>query len=675
MLEKIQKLTLCFLWQNLNSDKKPHSELREWFNKERHTNSGRFFSYLVEPVGKIEKYYCLSADSKDENTSILEGFDIGSLNDNAAEKIPFNRPSGPQSPQIGPVIKRSYSSNAGPGPSTKILNSTIKSFKEKAEGELPWSDYFKEAISVFTREKLCYIGEIIEKKNKTAFDLAIDKIPEQNETVFLIFKDNKGKLPGEVPEYIEYLNTMIDGESKYSTLKSPGQQLPYCPLCNKKNAIVYASGCSAAGINIFNIDREGAFAGITNVNAHLSYAICADCADLLYIFKFHIIDKYITYIAGHKALVIPDVNLDMKSVSRFIQHFQVYAKGLASNKIEDANKAANIEQTQLLRVLADSRAVTTIDIIWADFGQKVENIRGIITDILPSRLRRIYELGKKFDDIINPVFPKYKIETISFDVNLSFLFQLFKRPGGKKAKKINESKKLFKLKKLIAESIYKKKNIPEKRFWEETMITARWYLFDFFDPETSSFGILNEGYSDKMNKKWLTFAGWIRHLAMALEYFKYMEVMNRMDNKRTYIPASKALGPYFNDDCGINTDYKAFAFILGILYGRVMSIQGAKGVNVGSNALTWLKRLTLSGKDLPELFIKVREKLLAYNAEGNERTREIIHELGTLGFRLGNDIKLDQIECCYFLLLGQSISVDIFPKEIKIEGEEKDERK
>ena len=55
----------------------------------------------------------------------------------------------------------------------------------------------------------------------------------------------------------------------------------------------------------------------------------------------------------------------------------------------------------------------------------------------------------------------------------------------------------------------------------------------------------------------------------------------------------------------------------------------------------------------------------AYDDEKSQKTREIIHELGKLGCKLGSDIKLDQINCCYFLLLGQSICVDIFSKENK----------
>ena len=163
----------------------------------------------------------------------------------------------------------------------------------------------------------------------------------------------------------------------------------------------------------------------------------------------------------------------------------------------------------------------------------------------------------------------------------------------------------------------------------------------------------------------MSFAGWIKHLAITLKYFNYIGVTKIMENKRTYNPELEELKPYFTEDSGINNDEKAFAFILGILYGRVMQIQGAKGVNVSSNALTWLKRLTLSGKDLPELYVKVREKLLAYDAENVKMVRALIKELGNLGNILGNDIKLDQTSCCYFLLLGQSLSVEFFPPKEK----------
>ena len=128
-----------------------------------------------------------------------------------------------------------------------------------------------------------------------------------------------------------------------------------------------------------------------------------------------------------------------------------------------------------------------------------------------------------------------------------------------------------------------------------------------------------------------------------------------------YQPQSDLLRPYFGPESGIDTDQKAFAFILGTLYGKVMQVQAAKGFNVGANALTWLKRLTLTGNDLPELYCKVREKLLTYETESSPAVREVLEELGDLGTRIGDSFDLSQVATCYFLLLGQSVAVRVLP--------------
>ena len=133
-----------------------------------------------------------------------------------------------------------------------------------------------------------------------------------------------------------------------------------------------------------------------------------------------------------------------------------------------------------------------------------------------------------------------------------------------------------------------------------------------------------------------------------------------------YKPQMERLKPYFGPQSGINSLQKAYTFLLGVLYGKVLEVQGAKGVNVGANALTWLKRLTLKGRDLPGLYIKVREKLLAYETEKSEDVRGLIAEIGNLGWRLGDNTELDEIQTNYYLLLGQSLTKTILPaKEAK----------
>ena len=128
-----------------------------------------------------------------------------------------------------------------------------------------------------------------------------------------------------------------------------------------------------------------------------------------------------------------------------------------------------------------------------------------------------------------------------------------------------------------------------------------------------------------------------------------------------YEPQMERLKPYFGSESGIDSLQKAYAFLLGVLYGKVLQVQGARGVNVGANALTWLKRLTLKGRDLPELYVKVREKLLAYETEKSEDVRALIKEIGMIGVQLGDNIELEETPTNYYLLLGQSLTTTILP--------------
>ena len=658
MLEIMQNLALCHLWKELEGNKPPPDDLRIWFINGKENDPGKFFPYLVEPAGKIKKFYALSAYPDDDTVAFLESADIGSLEGNSAIRLPFNKPSGPQSPQIGPVIKRSYSRQKGAGPSLKILRSTLKHFYEISLSNNSCAAYFKNVNDVFNRKKIYFAGECLDCE-ENALHKAINIIPE-NEPVFLVFKDENNKLPGDIPEYRKYLSSMLDADNKYTTAKAKPVNVDYCSCCGEKDVKGYPAGLAKAGINIFNIDREGAFPNITNSNAFLSYSICENCADLLYVFKFHVMNNYISYIAGQETLMLPELYLNPELLNRFLTNYKKYIEKLDSIP----KNALSIEKQRLITLLKNEKATCTIDIVWSKEslkGQSIGKLSGQITDILPSRLRTIDSANKQFKDNHSVFFPEHRVEGFEFDLNLSFVQELLKRPGGKKAKQLNASQKLVELKRLIAESIYKQKLIFEKRFWEEVMITAKWYLLSLFEKDKPENDCLYEGYSEKKNTAWMSFAGWIKHLSMTLNYLQFMEVIKKMENKRTYFPEMEKLKDYFSDDCGINTDEKAYAFILGILYGKVMQMQGAKGVNVSSNALTWLKRLTLSGSDLPDLYVKIREKLLAYDAEGNEDIRAVIKEIGILGNKLGDEINLKQTACCYFLLLGQSLTVDILP--------------
>ena len=134
-----------------------------------------------------------------------------------------------------------------------------------------------------------------------------------------------------------------------------------------------------------------------------------------------------------------------------------------------------------------------------------------------------------------------------------------------------------------------------------------------------------------------------------------------------YTPQRDELKPFFENSratAGLDSPEKVYAFLLGTLFGKVMEVQGAKGVNVGANALTWLKRMNLTGADLPGLYIRIREKLLTYNTESSPKVRAIVEELGHLGTQIGKP-NLSKTDAGYYILLGQSLTKTLIPASPK----------
>ena len=182
--------------------------------------------------------------------------------------------------------------------------------------------------------------------------------------------------------------------------------------------------------------------------------------------------------------------------------------------------------------------------------------------------------------------------------------------------------------------------------------------------EGNTYGLLNEGIGKRGS--YLTLAGWTKHLAKYIYFLRELEVYPGMSTW-IYEPQNETLKIFFADSqrtSGLDNPHKVYAFLLGVLFGKVMEVQAARGVNVGANALTWLKRLNMTGADLPALYNKVREKLLSYETESRREVQAIVQELGILGVQIGTP-QLGKTDACYYLLLGQSLTKTLIPTREK----------
>jgi CRISPR-associated protein Csh1 len=654
MLEAMRRLALDSLWVEL--DGANHQDPEVWYRGLRQSNPGRLFSKLVENVeessssGKdTPRYYTLKADPDSDDTTILE---VHEFKPGDASRLPFNQPSGSQSAALGPIIKRTAPSKAKEaGPTAKIQETTLAVFTEIGKQGRSWSPYFREAHACLMRKTLRF-----KEKDLTgdagAFRSAVRAIDEKR-TVLLAFQDKDGRLPGEVPEYVDYLQNVL-ANTKYATGQIIAHPQSSCALCGLSPTTVYPNALRGAGINLANLDRDGAFPGIDASHAWKGYSLCVACADLLYVYWNHVAAEFLVTVAGEKALIIPETTLDPKRRRDLIKRARELAREFIINKDQ-----VPLRENKLLRLLSDDNVVTTLTFIWAEFGQRIDDVRGVVTDVLPSRLSGLTKLNEEFATRNHPLFPDVALDEFKYDLTLNTVRPLLRRPGGKKAQAVNDSRRLFELRRDLAEAVYHRAPLPE-RLWDEVHQTARWH-WDEVCAQGNAWNALYEGFSTKKNVGYLTLAGWVRQLARFLAYLRHVGVI-MAELKDIYQPTSERLKTYFTAESAIDSKDKAFTFILGVLYGKLLQVQAGRGVNVAANALTWLRRLSLSGNDLPELYVKIREKLLTYDTEGNDAVRELLTELAELGTRLGN-FNLDETTTCYFLLLGQSLAVKILPSK------------
>ncbi len=613
---------------------------------------------LVEDAGKVPRVYVLQKVPDDPG--IVKMW-VEELDKEKRLRLPFNKPSGAQSPAIGPVMKRTLDPKKKPGPSLKIQKSTLKSFEKLSLESSEWSAYFKDIVRVFAGDTLVWQGALYpvgdDQNYPHILAAAIRLIPDK-ETVFLTVADSEGRWPGDRPEYHLYLANML-AKIKYVTGAAPLRPNGTCPLCGATDQTLYPNALKGAGINLANMDRAGSFSNLDPGQAWKNYGLCIDCADLLYIFKNHVSKDFIGIVAGQKALLLPFLLGNQKGQYRFIKDFKEYLSNLDSQRIKALEK-------NLLEFFAkQDDAQMVLHIMWAKFGQVIDEVTGVIIDVLPSRLRALADLNRAANKWAHPLAPRHTIEEADFDLSLRMMAPLFKRPGGKKAKQANASARLWELKRQLAASIYHGKPLAdtERLFWDELITTAGWYLSEAL-VTGNAWGLCYEGLNVKKKRTivYWTLAGWMRHLARFIDYLRKTEVLPMDDKTYVFEPGMEILKPYFSSGSGIDAPEKAYSFLLGILYGKLLQVQAARGVNVASNALTWLKRLNLAGRDLPELYVKIREKMLAYGTEGSKDVRALEKEIGRLGILLGDKIKLDNIPTCYFLLLGQSIMADVIKK-------------
>ncbi|MBE9592564.1 MAG: hypothetical protein IMF19_03710 [Proteobacteria bacterium] len=539
------------------------------------------------------------------------------------------------------------------------LKKTVERFIKESKDKENVADWVQNVVKIYTSEEV-EVGELDKegKLEKKPFFETVEWAKKTKKMKIFSVRIN-GKYNGkirELPDLWKEKPKIMYQTKDAESFKLDGVK---CSLCDKE-AELYPNVLSGVGINIANVDKPGFFPGVASENAGKAFPICAPCAEALYAAKFHVFPNLRQNISGHQALIIPHL-VESEDKSEALE-IVTSAFGQSRSDLRSDVRGAGRKEAGILKDLAENKGIATITFIIGDVGgQSVENIRKVIPDVLPSRLSEISdaieEINKVHEDY--PFKHPWKSRYSPLNGNLRIIRNVLgmpryrKPPAGKrspfKASSVNSLD--------LLSAIFLKSEYPVKALLAE--FSAK-LSYDFL-------GALSD---DDKNRPIYSIRDNIANMVYSLLFLDKIGVIEMESGKKfvsKYLEKHEGLKPlndFLNEEArGLDTEEKQYAFLVGLLFGKLVSIQLAR--QVSANALRWLKGLHVSPQDLMNIFVKTKSKLDDYSTPKtawSEEMRGVAEAIGALGADIAKwDISRKEIP--YYLCLGQSLSGYYLPRK------------
>lgn len=554
-------------------------------------------------------------------------------------------------------------------PTWKESSSKLKKTVEKYENDSKNSnmDWQLNVTNIFNSKEI-EIGELDIEGNlekKSFFETVEWAKTNKNLKIFSV-KIN-GKYNSQIKELVDDAlrnkPLTIYQTDKAKSFKSTGER---CSLCNTETEL-FPNVLSGVGINIANVDKPIFFPGVETENAGKAFPICAPCAEALYVAKFHVFKELIQNISGHQALIIPHLveSADTK------EGLEIIASALKLLK-SDVSGAKQTERN-ILKDLSENKSIATVTFIFGEVaGQSVQKIRKVIPSVLPSRLSQISKTIADINEINDNYTDEHpwKSKYPPLNGTLKILKNVLGNP------KYSDRKSTGGRKPFIASSV------DTLDLLSAIFLKRKYSLKDLLSEFSSklSYDFLGALSNEDKNMPIYSIQNNVRYMVYLLSFLEKLEVikMNPGDNfVSKYLEGHEGLKP-LNDflgaeSKGLDTKEKQNAFLVGLLFGKLVSFQQARGVS--ANALKWLRGLQLSQQDLMDIFVKTRSKLDDYStpkSAWSDEMKGVSEAIAALGANISKwDISRKEIP--YYLCLGQSLSGYYLPS--KNNANQTDEKK
>lgn len=299
---------------------------------------------------------------------------------------------------------------------------------------LPW---FKEYDKIGSDESINFLvklGDCI-RKNKDVIlrDLSEKYDQDKGNNIISLKIDERYIGDFEIFQKILVDRAKKNFYSKYGKVSKSDDGI--CSVCNQRRTEVYGF---VDTYKFYTVDKPGFVSGgFHQKDAWKNYPVCIDCALTLEEGKKYLGDHMNYNFYGFKYLVIPRfVNLiDKKTIKEV---FKTIEEQKDPKFRREEIKRLTKDETEILELISEQKNYLNLNFMFYDapkgYNGSVFNIMLYIEDILPSRLKNLFDVKKEVDklDIFKdckvPVFENSKkVGEVPLEFNFSILRKIFPR--------------------------------------------------------------------------------------------------------------------------------------------------------------------------------------------------------------------------------------------------------
>ena len=470
------------------------------------------------------------------------------------------------------------------------------------------------------------------------------------ETNIISIKIN-GKYLGEINEFVDFILSQSKENFGYQHKVSSLAENQICSVCKKNKAEVYGY---VSTFKFYTVDKPGFVSGgFRQSNAWKNYPVCLECALILEAGKKYLGKQFNFNFYGTKYLLISKflVNASEEEKKKV---FRVFDGERDPKLSKEGIKRLTNDENEALYFLSKFQNYLNLNFLFYSapkgFDGAVFNVLHYIEDILPSRIKKLFEVKNEIDKI--GIFREHLVSVFE------------------KQKKVGEKPLEFNFG-ILRNFFYNKEErntISDSYFLEATnkIFSSRPIDYDFilkFIVEKLRRDFSN-GYSTQTD----TLKGF-----MLLIFLKKLGLINITKGDRkmseTFFNANGEIKEKVEKFFGEFSDFfgspeKRAVFLEGVLTQFLLNIQGRERGAQPFRAR--LKGLKMNESLIKKLLPEIQNKLEEYGKNYYGQLEEIISEHFV---QAGENWKLSNDEISFYFTLGMNLSKNFKAENEKKEGE------